>query len=163
MSRWRRTAAAAAVVGALAAGTVAAGCSREPARTVAALCQRLDAAQGLDEALGTADPTTLDARAADLRAAVKVAPPDIEPQLATLSGAVDAVASSVDTATGDRRQAALAALGARQGDVGALASAGAAVSAWSVANCGLDLDTGTTVATTAPPAPGPSAPASTTP
>lgn len=134
----------------------ASACSNEPERSAPALCTQLASAQGLDEALATADATALEAQSAALRQAEKVAPPDIQPSIAALSSSVDALIVTVDTASGDRRAAVTEALRAQATAVDGLTAAGLAVATWSTANCGLDLDSGATVPTTAvapPPSP----------
>jgi hypothetical protein len=125
-------------------------CSSGPERSAAALCERLARTEGLDESLAVADADAIDQQAADLRRAVEVAPDDIEPALRTLSETVDAIASTVATATGDRRTAITETLADRQDGVDALTWSGVAVGEWSVVNCGLDLDTGASVPTTTP-------------
>jgi hypothetical protein len=144
-------------VGLLLLGTTA--CSNEPERSAPALCEQLAAAQGLDEALATADATALEAQSAALRQAEQVAPPDIQPSVAALSQSVDALIATVDTATGERRAAVTEALRAQEASVDGLTAAGTAVATWSTANCGLDLDSGATVPTTPVPttAPAPTA------
>lgn len=142
-------------------GSGLAACSDEPERSTPASCAQLALAAGLDEALATADATALDTRSAALRQAVKVAPSDIQPAVAAISANVDALLATIGTATGDRRAALTEALRARESEADALTAAGTAVAAWTAANCGLDLDSGATVPTTAMPpdgAPTPSAP-----
>gem|GEM_PF-823680 len=136
-----------------------AACSDEPERSTPASCAQLTLAAGLDEALATADATALDTQSAALRQAVKVAPSDIQPAVAMVSANVDALLATIGTATGDRRGALTEALRARESEADALTAAGTAVAAWTATNCGLDLDSGATVPTTAmPPDAAPAAP-----
>jgi hypothetical protein len=143
-------AAAAALVG-LAVG----GCSDGPDRSVEALCTRLGAVAGLDEALAQGDLGLIAQQADALDAAVDVAPPDVEPALAQLASAVGQVSATAGTAGGDPRDAVERALDEvlprDPGGTGSLAASGEAVERWSVANCGLDLSSGTTVVAPPPP------------
>ena len=124
------------------------GCSSGPEPSVQALCERLALVEGMDESLAVADGERLEEQASDLRAAVRVAPQDVAPALRALSETVDTIAATVATATGDRREAVTDALADRQDQIDALTWSGVAVAEWSVANCGLDLDSGSTVTTT---------------
>ena len=152
MANAHRRRAAVVVVGLVV--SVAAGCSDGPEPSTAALCRELQAAQGLDESLAVADAEALAGQADALRRAVSVAPPDIQPAVRTISDAIDDLTGPLATATGDRRETLRDELAARQDRAEALTAAGRSLGEWSTTNCGLDLDTGTTVPTT-PPAPGP--------
>ena len=133
----------------------AGACSSGPERSAPALCEQLALAQGLDEALATADATGLVATSAALERAADVAPLDIEPQVVVIADTTAALVVTVDTAGGDRRDALQEALRAREAEVATITAAGAAVATWSAANCGLDLDSGEAVPTTPPPTPAP--------
>ena len=148
--------------GALALGAVAlvvavagTGCSGEE-RSTEALCDRLPAVAGLDEALVRGDLAAIDAQADALRHAESVAPDDIAVSVQVLSDAVDAIVASAGTAAGSSREAVQAGIDAAlprdQLGTDVLSFNGAALEDWSVRNCGLDLDTGTSVAVTAPAA-----------
>jgi hypothetical protein len=155
----RRTAAAVALVAVLGAS----GCSDGPGRSVEALCERLGAVAGLDEALAQGDLGVLAEQAASLRDAVEVAPEDVEPALEQLATTVEQVSATAATAGGDPRDAVQdgldGALPRDPGGTGSLTGAGEAVEGWARANCGLDLVTGTTVV----PAPTSTAPPTTAP
>jgi hypothetical protein len=129
-------------------------CSDGPEPSTAALCAELATAQGLDESLAVADAEALEVQADALRRAASVAPPDIEPAVRTLSTTIDDLTGPLATATGDRRETLREQLAARQDQADALTAAGRSLSEWSATNCGLDLDSGTTVPTTPPLAPG---------
>lgn len=146
-----RAAAGVAAAVALAGGALAAGCAEQPERSDQALCERLPAVARLDESLAIADVTALRTEARELREALAVAPPALEGPLATISASVDALVATIDTATGDRREALTEALRAQEGDADALTAAGQAVSRFSADTCGLDLGSGATVPTTAAP------------
>ncbi|MCD9623251.1 hypothetical protein [Rhabdothermincola salaria] len=144
--RGRRTLASCAL-----AAAVLTACSDEPEPSVAALCRELEVAEGLDESLAVADAEALEGQAAALRRAVSVAPPDIEPAVSTLSLAIDDLTGPLSTATGDRRETLRELLAATEDRAEALTAAGRSLSEWSATNCGLDLDSGTTVPTTPVP------------
>ena len=133
----------------------AGACSSDPERSAPALCEQLALAQGLDEALATADATRLVATSAALERAVDVAPLDIEPQVVVIADTTAALVVTVDAAEGDRRDALQEALRAREAEVATITAAGDAIATWSAANCGLDLDSGEAVPTTPPPTPAP--------
>ena len=145
--------------GALLSGTVATGCSDDPEPSVGALCAELEVAQGLDESLAVADAEALEGQAGALRRAVSVAPPDIEPTVRILSDAVDELTEPLTTATGDRRDTLRDQLAVSQDQADALTAAGRTLGEWSTINCGLDLDSGTTVTTAPPPEAGEATPA----
>jgi hypothetical protein len=137
------------------AAMLAAGCSGAE-RSAEALCKRLPAVTELDEALVRGDLAAIDAQADALRRAEAVAPEDIAVSIGVLADAVDAIVASAGTAGGSSREAVEAGIDAAlprdQLGTDVLSFNGAALEDWSVRNCGLDLDTGTTVAVTAPAA-----------
>lgn len=135
----------------VAAATLGSGCTDSPERSAEALCAELEATQGLDESLAVADAEALAEQADALDRATAVAPPEIEAAVGLLADVVGELATTLGTATGDRRDALGEALAERQDQVDALTEAGRSVSDWSRANCGLDLDTGESVPTTTPP------------
>jgi hypothetical protein len=130
-------------------------CSGEE-RSASALCARLPDVAGLDEALVRGDLAAIDVHADALRRAEAVAPEDIEVSLEVLSVSVDAIVASAGTAGGSSREAVQAGIDAAlprdQLGTDVLSFNGAAVEEWSLRNCGLDLDSGTTIA--APPSTG---------
>jgi hypothetical protein len=136
----------------------AAGCSGDE-RSAEALCERLPAVAELDEALVRGDLAAIDAQADALRRAEAVAPEDIVVSIGVLVDAVDAIVASAGTAGGSSREAVQAGIDAAlprdQLGTDVLSFNGAALEDWSVRNCGLDLDTGTSVAVTAPAATAP--------
>jgi predicted PurR-regulated permease PerM len=142
------------VVAAVAVGAVLFVRSRQVTRSVEGLCTQLGAAQDLDQALTTLDPTTLEPQVQALSRAKAVAPDDIKASVVTLADFVASVTDTVSTADGDREQALVDALAARQTDVDAATAAGTAVQQWAQVNCGLSLaGTGSsTTATTGAPA-----------
>lgn len=144
----RRLAAVAAVgivvVGAV-VGTTFAIRAREPQRSVSTVCADLEQAKDLDRALTSLDPETLEVRLGALRAAVRTAPADIEPQIAALAGFVSDIVEEVDRAPDSERRSALAdAISARSSEIDAITAAGDAVETWTAENCGLDLGGATT-------------------
>jgi len=147
---WRSGATLLAGVALVAA--VSASCSGEE-RSAEALCERLPAVADLDEALVRGDLAAVDAQADALRRAEAVAPDDIVVSVTVLSDAVDAIVASATTAGGSSRDAVQAGIDAAlprdQLGTDVLSFNGAAVEEWSVRNCGLDLDSGTTVVGTA--------------
>lgn len=119
--------------------------SREPQRSVSAVCADLDQAKDLDRALTSLDPSTVEQRLGSLRAAVRTAPSEIEPQIAALAAFVSAIVDEVDAAPeADRRNALAEALAARQADVDAITAAGDVVAIWTAENCGIELGGATT-------------------
>lgn len=119
--------------------------SREPQRSVAAVCANLEQAKDLDRALTSLDPSTLEQRLGSLRAAVRTAPSDIEPQIAALAAFVSTIVDEVDEAPAtDRREALAEALAARQAEVDAITAAGDVVEIWTAQNCGIELGGATT-------------------
>ena len=150
--RRARVSGAALLAGLALLGAVGAGCSSEE-RSAEALCERLPAVTDLDEALVRGDLAAVDAQADALRRAEAVAPSDIVVSVTVLSDAVDAIVASATTAGGSSRDAVQAGIDAAlprdQLGTDVLSFNGAAVEEWSVRNCGLDLDSGTTVAGTA--------------
>ncbi len=128
-----------------------AACSSDPERSAPALCEQLALAEGLDEALATADVAALTEDEAALRRAAEVAPLDIEAQVVVIADTTAVLVATIDTAAGDRREALQEALRAQEAEVAEVTAAGNAVAAWSAANCGLDLGSGEAVPTTPPP------------
>lgn len=119
--------------------------SREPQRSVSAVCADLEQARDLDRALTSLDPSTLSQRLGSLRAAARTAPPDIEPQISALAAFVSAIVDQVDAAPdADRRDALVAALAERAADVDAITAAGDVVEIWTAENCGIELGGATT-------------------
>ena len=109
------------------------------------LCDELVAAQGLDQAIVALDPASLQADSAALRAAAKLAPPEIVTQVTELSAFVDEIVKAVQDAPGNQRAALSQALADRQGRVDAITADGRALQQWAASNCGLQLVTSTTV------------------
>lgn len=119
--------------------------SREPQRSVAAVCADLEQAKDLDRALTSLDPSTLEQRLGSLRTAVRTAPSDIEPQISALAAFVSAIVDEVDEAPAtDRREALADALAARQAEVDAITAAGDVLEIWTAENCGIELGGATT-------------------
>jgi hypothetical protein len=151
---------AAAWAGIVVLVAVGAACSGEE-RSAAALCERLPAVAGLDEALVRGDLGAIDAHADALRRAEAVAPDDVAVAVAVLADAVDAIVASAGTAGGSAREAVQAGIDAAlprdQLGTDVLTFNGAAVEDWSLRNCGLDLDSGTTIDARPPAATAPGA------
>jgi hypothetical protein len=119
--------------------------SREPQRSVAAVCADLEQAKDLDRALTSLDPSTLEQRLGSLRAAVRTAPSDIEPQIAALARFVSTIVDEVDAAPAtDRREALAEALAVRESEVDGITAAGDVVEIWTAENCGIELGGATT-------------------
>jgi hypothetical protein len=119
--------------------------SREPQRSVAAVCADLEQAKDLDRALTSLDPSTLEQRLGSLRAAVRTAPSDIEPQIAALARFVSTIVDEVDAAPAtDRREALAEALAVHESEVDGITAAGDVVEIWTAENCGIELGGATT-------------------
>jgi len=132
------------VVGVIIAVTIAIR-SREPQRSVSAVCTDLEQAKDLDRALTSLDPATLEQRLGALRSAVKTAPEEIEPQIAALASFVSAIVDQINEApTIDRSEALADALATRSAEVDAITAAGDVVEIWTAENCGIELGGATT-------------------
>jgi hypothetical protein len=118
--------------------------NRPEPRSAERLCERLSGAASLSQSIATLDPTTLGPQVAELQRAVDAAPSDIEPQLNVLSKFVQEVADVVRASPTDKKEALTAALADRQSRVDEVSTAGQAVEAWSIANCGTPLRSTTT-------------------
>ena len=119
--------------------------SREPQRSVSAVCTDLEQAKDLDRALTSLDPATLEQRLGALRSAVKTAPAEIEPQIAALASFVSAIVDQVnDAPTTDRSEALADALATRSAEVDAITASGDVVEIWTAENCGFELGGATT-------------------
>jgi hypothetical protein len=126
--------------------------SGQPVRSVAATCSRLTDAKDLDRSLTSLDPATLRERFGALHDAVRTAPTDIEPQIATLSAFVSELIDDVDrAASADRRVALADALSARADQIDSITDAGAEVQVWAATNCQIELgDASTSSSSIAP-------------
>lgn len=132
------------VVGSIVAATFVIR-SREPQRSVSAVCADLEQAKDLDRALTSLDPATLEQRLGALRSAVKTAPAEIEPQIAALASFVSAIVNQINDAPASERSEALAdALATRSAEVDAITAAGDVVEIWTAENCGIELGGATT-------------------
>jgi hypothetical protein len=158
-----------AVAGLLVVG-VAFGCSGddrgdEPL-SVQAFCERLAETQPLDDQLGRIETTELRATFEDLEALASEAPPTVQPAMQVLTDYVGKVVDALDDVEpGDEEAARDALRTLDQDDLEEVEAAGDEVDRYSADECGLDLETGSTVApTSAPPtvAPEPDADTSTT-
>lgn len=113
--------------------------NRAPERSVTAFCDKMTAAQDLDDALAVQDVTLITQQSKALDAAVEVAPIDIQPDVERLASLTRTLATAVGTA--DDPVAALdASLRANQAELAAAEPSGRAVQTYVAANCGIDLN-----------------------
>jgi hypothetical protein len=113
-------------------------------RSAEKLCTQLGAVTSLSSSLVTLDPTTLGPQVAELKRATSVAPSDIQAQLTVLASFVAELADAVQASPIDKKAALVAALAERQELVDEVTTAGQAVEAWTITNCGVPLRTTTT-------------------
>lgn len=123
-----------------AAALVVVGCHRSPTRSVEAFCAQMTSAQGLDQSLADLDAAALQPEFAALQNAQRVAPPEIEPDVAALTDLTGELVTTLETAPGDKSAALEETLRARQGDLAAVQSSGVAVQDYTRANCDLELN-----------------------
>lgn len=145
----------------LAAGATVASCSREPERSEAAYCAQVKDVRSLDETLHGGDTTKIAAQLAKLRDLQKVAPVEIEPQIALVISFTEDYSRTLGTVK-DPDEALNQVSERRAQEVSAVVDAATVVSRFTFEHCKITLGsevpgTGTTLAglgSTAPPATG---------
>jgi hypothetical protein len=152
----RRTAATAAVLG-VSAAAIATACG--PRRSVEAFCSQLKTVQDLDDVLaGDTSGPGVGEQAGQLQELRRVAPDELEPQVARLSSVTDDLARTMGTAP-DPDSAASEVFTRRQAELPEITAAGKAVETFAAEHCQLALN----ATDTAPgPAGGPGGGGSTT-
>lgn len=141
-SRYSRAAAVLASAGIV----LVVACTSEPSRSTEAFCKKMESARPLDERLAELDPTQVRPEYDALRAAQKVAPPEIEPQVATITAFAGVLVDALDGARGGGTATIEEALRTHQDELADVAAAGKAIESYTRDNCGLEL-TGTSAAT----------------
>jgi hypothetical protein len=114
---------------------------RPPGRSAPAFCAELAAAQDLDEGLASLDPDRLDPQVAALARAHAVAPLEIEPTIAAVRDLVEDLRDTIDAAPGDRVDAVVEALRAREADLPRARFAGVVLEDYARNTCSLELST----------------------
>lgn len=153
LSHTRRSIAGALLVAVGLAPLIAAGCSREPERSVAAFCAQVKNVEELDAVLATGDRQRIDQQVNDLRTLQQVSPPEIEPSVGILVSVTDDLARTVAT-SGQPDLAADEVFTRRQGEKPAIEAAGKAMELYTYDNCRVFLNgtgvpgTGTSSTTT---------------
>lgn len=136
------------VVSALAGGAVWFFINKPAPRSAERLCTELQNVTTLSQSIVTLDPTTLGPQVADLQRATAAAPADIQGQLNVLATFIQELADAVRASPTDKKAALTEALAQRQARVDEVSSAGQAVEAWFLANCGAPLRSTTTARVT---------------
>lgn len=113
---------------------------RGPTRSIEAFCREMEAARTLDAALESLDPTALEPPFSALRAALKVAPNEIEPQMAILTDYTSKLIEVINAAPDDPVSATTAWFDTQGSEVHKVTEAGAKVQDFTRTNCGFELD-----------------------
>jgi hypothetical protein len=118
-------------------GTI--GCSRDPERSATAYCEQVKKVEGLDAILATGDVQRINEQVTELRLLQQVAPPEVEPSIATVLSVTEDLARSVGTA----RQPDAGAdevFTRRQSELPAIEAAGQTIERFTYDNCRLTLN-----------------------
>lgn len=136
--RWWWLAILLVVVGAGVGGVVIVR-GRTPGPSVEAFCERMTAAEALDDSLATLDPKAIDGQLRALRDALAAAPAEVTPDLATVVVFADEVVKVVAANRTDTAAAVEQALRDRQAQIPAVTEAGRRVEAYTATTCGIEL------------------------
>ncbi len=138
-SWWWKLALALVAVALIAAGVVVFVRSRGPSPSLEEFCSRMALAQELDTSFARLDVDEIERQVGSLRAASRVAPAEIAPQVREVLALTEVVAAAVANNPAEPAAAVSQALRDRREQLPAVAEAGQAVESYTAANCGIQL------------------------